>query len=76
MKQTETNDDSVEIDKLLTELENENLSEASDTETIKDKQAEETLKKIKHEKPVWADKKDDDYNTYDYAEKEVDDVDW
>ncbi len=76
MNQTETDDDSGTIDKLLAELENESLSEVSDTEKIKDKQAEETLKKIKHEKPDWADKKDDEHNTYEYHEKEVDDIEW
>ncbi len=79
MNKTETDDDSAEIDKLLTELENETLSEVSSSdksEKIKDKQAEETLTQIKYEKPEWADKKDDDYNTYEYIEKEVEDSEW
>ncbi len=76
MNETEINDDSVDVDKLLAELEKEDLSENSDTEKIKDKQAGQTLNKLKYEKPDWADKKDDDYNSYDYSEKEVDDIDW
>jgi len=74
---TESNDDSAEIDKLLTELENETLSEdSSKSEEIKDKQAADTLNKIKYEKPDWWEKKDDESNNYDYQEKEVEDKDW
>ncbi len=76
----ETDEGSSEIDKLLAELENETLPEESSSnknEKIKDKQADETINKIKHEKPDWADKKDDDYNSYDYSEdKELDDKEW
>ncbi len=77
MNPTETDDDSVEMDKLLAELEKDDLSEVTDTEKIKDKQAEETINKIKYKKPEWADKKDDDTNTYEYIEKEIeDDKEW
>ncbi len=76
----ETDEGSSTIDELLKELENETLPEdssSSKNEKIKDKQADETLKKIKHEKPEWADKKNDDYNTYDYSDdKELDDKEW
>ncbi len=79
MAQTESDEGSSKIDELLAELEKETLPEDSSidkSEKIKDKQAGETVDKIKHEKPDWAGKKDDEYNTYDYSEKEVDDLDW
>ncbi len=75
----ETDEGSSSIDELLAELENETLPEESNiskSEKIKDKQVDDTINKIKHVKPDWADKKDDDYNTYDYKEKEVEDKDW
>ncbi len=76
----ETDEGSSTIDELLKELENETLPEDSSSnksEKIKDKQADDTLNKIKYKKPEWADKKDDDYNTYDYSEdKELDDQEW
>ncbi len=78
MSLTESNEDSGEIDKLLAELENESLSE--DSSKFKKENITETSvsqKEIKKQtKPEWADKKDDDYNTYDYQEKEVDDIEW
>ncbi len=68
--------DDAELDKLLTELEKP-VEETNNSEKIKDKQAEETLEKILHKKPDWANKKDDDYNTYEYVEKDtVDDDAW
>ncbi len=79
LTQTESDEGSSEMDNLLAELEKETLPEDSSidkSEKIKDKQAEETIAKIKHTKPDWADKKDDDINTYDYSEKEVEDMDW
>ncbi len=70
LTQTETDEGSSKIDELLAELEKETLPEDStNSEKIKDKQAADTLNKIKHEKPDWADKKDDEHNTYDYSEK-------
>ncbi len=76
----ESDEGSSSIDELLAELEKETLPEDSSqskTEKIKDKQADETLNKIKHEKPEWADKKDDDFNSYDYSDnKELDDKEW
>ncbi len=74
----DSNEDAI-LDKLLAELDQDATSEESNVsknEKIKDKQAEETVKKLKYEKPDWADKKNDDNNTYDYQEKEVDDIDW
>ncbi len=80
MSNPESNEGSSTIDELLKELENETLPEDSNSnknEKIKDKQADETLNKIKHQKPEWADKKDDDYNSYDYSDdKELDDKEW
>ncbi len=76
---TETDEGSSELDQLIQDLEKETLPEdssSSKSEEIKDKQASETVDKIKYKKPEWADKKDDDYNSYDYVEKEVDDKDW
>ncbi len=76
----ETDEGSSELDQLIQDLEKETLSEDSSikkTEDIKDKQAGETIEKIKHTKPDWADKKDDDYNSYDYKEKDIeDDKEW
>ncbi len=72
-------DGSSDLDQLVQDLEKETLPEDSSikkSEDIKDKQASETIDKIKHKKPEWADKKDDEYNIYDYQEKEVDDSDW
>ncbi len=88
MTQTESNDDSGEIDKLLAELENESLPEDS---AILNKQIQKAkdenkahdedvglagTRGEKHNKPEWADKKNDDTNTYDYSEKEVEDKEW
>ncbi len=76
----ESDEGSSTLDELLKELEKETLPEDSNSnnsEKIKDKQADETIKNIKHKKPEWADKKDDDYNTYDYSDdKELDDKEW
>ncbi len=73
MTQTESNDDSGEIDKLLAELENESLPEGSDVS--KEKKEEIPIKKL--EKPGWADKTNDEINTYDYVEKALeDDTEW
>ncbi len=59
-----------ELDKLLAELEKPSEeSNISKNEEIKDKQAIETLAKLKHDKPEWADKKNDDFNTYEYSDK-------
>ncbi len=76
---TETDEGSSTLDELISELEKETLPEDSSikkNEDVKDIQAEKTIEKIKHEKPDWADKKDDDSNTYDYSEKEVEDKEW
>ncbi len=65
-----------EIDKLLAELENPS-EESNNSEKIKDKQASDTLAKLKHDKPDWADKKDDASNTYEYSDKiDEDDGTW
>ncbi len=72
----DSNEDA-ELDKLLAELEEPNTSEESNSskiEEIKDKQAENTLKKLKYDKPEWADKKDDEMNTYEYSDK-IDEAD-
>ncbi len=69
----ESDEGSSKIDQLLKELENETLPEdssSSKSEQIKDKQASEIIEKIKHKKPQWADKKNDESNTYEYVEKE------
>ncbi len=69
----ESNDDSGELDKIISDLEKETLSEDSSvpkSEEIKDKQASETVAKIKYKKPDWADKKDDADNSYEYSEKQ------
>jgi len=81
MSNPESDEGSSTIDELLKELEKETLPEDSspsnNNEKIKDKQADETLKKLKHEKPDWVDKKDDDYNSYDYSDnKELEDIEW
>ncbi len=80
LTQTESNEGSSELDTLISELEKETLPEdssSSKNEQIKDKQAGDTIKKIKHEKPDWADKKDDDMNTYDYSDDpELPDIEW
>jgi len=79
LTEPESNDGSSKIDELLAELEKETLPEdssISNSEKIKNKQAGETVDKIKHEKPDWADNKNDDYNSYDYSEKSVEDIDW
>ncbi len=78
MAQNDSNDDE-ELNKLIAEIDEAAPSEESSvlkSDAIKDKQAENTLKEIKHTKPDWADKKDDDYNIYDYSEKEVEDKEW
>ncbi len=76
----ETNEGSSKIDQLLKELESETLPEdssISNSEKIKDKQVDETVDKIKYKKPDWADKKDDDMNTYEYIDKlNEDDSQW
>ncbi len=77
MTNSESDDGSSTIDELLAELEKETLPEdssSSKSEQIKDKQAAETIEKIKIEKPDWAGKKDDEYNTYDYSDK-IDEAD-
>jgi len=79
LTQTESDDGSSKIDELLAELEKETLPEDSSidkSEKIKDVQAEKIVEQIKFKKPDWADKKNDDYNTYDYSEKEVEDIEW
>ncbi len=79
-QQTESDDGSSSIDELLAELEKETLPENSsdsNSEKVKDIQVEKTIEKIKHIKPDWADKKDDESNTYDYSDdKELPDEDW
>ncbi len=77
MHMPDSNDDE-ELNKLLTELEKDTSEEStpSKTEEIKDKQASETLNKIKYQKPDWADNTNDDMNTYEYIEKEVVDSEW
>ncbi len=77
MNTPESDEDSSKIDELLAELEKETLSEGSDSEKIKDKQAADTLEKLKIEKPSWADKKNDDHNDYEYIEEQPDsDEEW
>ncbi len=80
MSKTEPNDGSSKIDKLLAELENETLPEDSSIldKQIKQAQTDENIEpKTKYEKPDWADKKDDDMNTYEYVEKDiVEDNEW
>ncbi len=79
LTQTESDEGSSVMDKLLAELEKETLPENSTidkSEEIKDKQAAETIQKIKHEKPDWADKKSDESNTYEYSDKDGADMDW
>jgi len=79
LTQTESDEGSSKIDELLAELEKETLPEDSSidkSEKIKDKQAENTIDKLKYQKPDWADKKNDDMNTYEYIEKEQDDKEW
>ncbi len=79
LTQTESNEGSSELDNLISELEKETLPEDSSdskTEKIKDKQAQDTVKQIKDE-PDWKDKKNDEFNTYDYSDdKELSDDDW
>ncbi len=71
--QPESNDE--ELDKLLAELEKPS-EDSNPSEKIKDVQAEETLKKIKHENP-YKDKKNDEYNEYEYSDKlDEADEDW
>ncbi len=75
----DSNDDA-ELDKLIAELDEPITSEESNinkSEKIKDFQAEKTLEKIRHDKPDWADKKNDDNNTYEYSDKlDEDDSEW
>ncbi len=60
------------LDKLLAELPSGEENKAEEKPITKEKKPE-----FKHEKPEWADKKNDDYNTYDYTEKEMEsDNDW
>ncbi len=72
----DSNEDA-ELDKLLAELEKEPSEELNNSEIIKDKQASDTLGKLKHDKPEWVDKKNDDYNAYEYSDKlDEDDEKW
>ncbi len=72
----ETNEGKTDIDKLLKELENEAVPEESSIIIEKQIQRANDEKKP-DKKPEWADKKNDDYNTYDYSDdKDVVDEDW
>ncbi len=62
-----------ELNKLLAELEKPS-EESNKSEEIKDKQASETLTKLKYDKPEWADKKSTETDNYEYSDK-IDEVD-
>ncbi len=82
VNKTDSDEGSAEIDKLLAELENETLPEESskkafkrDNPTLKYDDNDEDVglagtRGEKHEKPEWADKKNDEFNTYEYKEDE------